>query len=341
MGNLFDIENLIIKDESALTEVFVPERLLHRNGECDYLASCLKPVIINQAIRNVFLYGPTGTGKTSLVRWLFKELESNTSNAKTIYINCWKAQTTHAVLFEIVSRMSRFTNPRRQTKELFTDVTNLVKASGKKLILALDEVDKLENFDILYDFSRAGYGLVLISNSEDILAKLDVRIKSSLAIETIQFPKYSANELADILEDRASFALLPSKISKELLKVAANAAGGDARVGLEIVRRAAKLAEGRNAQKVEKDDIIHALKAAKRMKLESMLADIGEDSRVLYKIVEEKGSVASGDILAEYKNRMPNAASERSFRYYMEELVKAGFLEAVGDVRWRKYAIKI
>ncbi|MBU4245559.1 MAG: AAA family ATPase [Nanoarchaeota archaeon] len=341
MGNLFDIENFIIKDESALTEVFVPERLLHRDGERDYLASCLKPIVINQSIRNVFLFGPTGTGKTSLVRWMFKELESHTANAKTIYINCWKSQTTHAILYEIVSKMSRFTNPRRQTKELFIDVANLVKASGKKLILALDEADKLLNFDILYDFSREGYGLVLISNSEQALAKIDPRIRSSIAVEAIEFPRYTANELSDILIDRVMFALLPSKISQELIKVAANAAGGDARVGLEILRRAAKLAEGRNAKNIDKEDIIHALKAAKRMKIESMLADIEEDSRILYKIIEEKASAGSGEIFEEYKRRAPNAASERTFRYNMEELVKAGFIEASGDVRWRKYSIKI
>ncbi len=341
MGSLFDIENFIIKDESALTEAFIPGRLLHRDGERDYIASCLKPVIINQSIRNLFLYGSTGTGKTSLMRWMFRELESHTPNAKTIYINCWKAQTTHAVLYEIVSRMSKFTNPRRQTKELFTDVANLVKSSGKKLVLALDEADKLESFDVLYDFSREGYGLVLISNSEQALSKIDPRIRSSLSIETVEFPRYTANELKDILSDRMEFALLPSKISGELIKVAANAAGGDARVGLEIIRRAAKLAEARNAEKIEREDIVHALKAAKRMKLDNMLADIGEDSRILYKIVEERGSAASGEIFAEYKNRMPDAASERSFRYYMEELVKARFIEANGDVRWRKYSLKI
>ncbi len=341
MANLFDIENLIIKNESALTESFVPERLIHRDGERDYLASCLKPIIINQSIRNVFLYGPTGTGKTSLVRWLFKELESHTSNAKMIYINCWKSQTTHAVLFEIVSKMSRFTNPRRQTKELFGDVANLVKTSGKKIILALDEADKLENFDVLYDFSREGYGLVLISNSEEALSKIDPRIRSSLAIETIEFPRYSANELFDILDDRIQFALLPSKMPQDLLRASACAAGGDARVALEIIRRAAKLAEGRNAEKIEKDDVVHALRTAKRMKLDAMLADIDEDSRILYKIIEEKANAGSGEIFEEYKRRAPNAPSERMFRYNMEKLVKAGFIEASGDVRWRKYSIKI
>ncbi len=336
---MFEIGNPIIKDEAALAEHFIPERLLHREGERDYLAACLRPVMAGQSPRNVFLFGPPGTGKTSLIKWMFCELESHTSNARTFYVNCWQSRTTHAVLFEIASKLSKFINPRRQTKELASDIESLTK-TGKKLIIALDEVDKLESRDILYDFSRQGYGIVLISNDEYALSGIDLRIRSSLEIEPLQFAKYTPGELADILLDRIEFALFPSKITKELVKLAAAAAGGDARTGLQIIRSAAKLAEAKNAEKIEKEDILSAAKRAKRAKAEQMLADLNPHELALYRIVEKRESIGAGELFGEYKKSVPDAASERSFRYYLEGLAKAGLIEAEGDVRWRKYSIK-
>lgn len=341
MGNIFDVENIIIKDEAALTESFIPERLIHREGERDYLAACLKPVIVNQSPRNVFLFGPPGTGKTSLVNWIFGELEQHTSSAKTIYINCWKNQTTHAILFQIVASLSKFVNPRRQTKELFTDIENLAKARGKKIIIALDEADKLESPDVLYDLSRAGFGLILISNNEYALAGMDPRIRSSLAVEPLEFARYSPRELADILDDRIQFAFFPSKITGELIRLAAAAASGDARRGLEVIRNAAKLAEAKGAEKIEKSDLLTALKRIKCIKAEEMLKDLNPHQIALYRIVEKKGGIGAGELFEEYKKSVDEPVSERSFRYYMEELAKAGLLESAGDVRWRKYSVKV
>lgn len=74
----------IIINEEALTEAFVPTRLLHREGQVRELESRLKPALKNRSIENIFLMGPSGTGKTTITKWIlenyFKEISA--------YINC-------------------------------------------------------------------------------------------------------------------------------------------------------------------------------------------------------------------------------------------------------------
>jgi len=74
---------------------------------------------------------------------------------------------------------------------------------------------------------------------------LPSRIKSSLALTEIEFPKYTHDELFDILKDRVEFSFKPGTLKIELIRIASVAADGDARVGLEILRRADRKAEDR------------------------------------------------------------------------------------------------
>lgn len=54
----------IIINEEALTEAFIPTRLLHREGQVQEFERCLRPALKNRSIENIFLIGTSGTGKT-------------------------------------------------------------------------------------------------------------------------------------------------------------------------------------------------------------------------------------------------------------------------------------
>ncbi|MFH1433033.1 MAG: AAA family ATPase [archaeon] len=339
MSNLFDVGSTIIRNEEPLTEVFAPTRLVHREGQRDYLASCLKPVVLGRMMRNVFLFGPTGVGKTSLVLWMFDELSSHTDNARTCYVNCWKSTSTHAILSKIVSELKIFSNPRRQTKELLEDIEGSLKKSGKKLIVALDEVDRLDAYDVLYDLSRSGCGIICISNDEYALADVDARIKSSLSLERLEFKAYTVNEMCDILEDRVNLSFAPGAVSPDVLKIAALQAEGDVRVGLEILRKAALFAEDEGLKKITKEHVIRAHKDAASAKTRQILETLNEHHKMLYSIVAEKGSLKSSDVLSIFNERTSGKVSERAYRNYMERLVTLKLVRASGDVRWREYSV--
>jgi len=67
----------ILLNAEALSQSYIPEKLLHREKELNAISACLKNSI------NSFIHGPLGSGKTLLVK---KVIEA--SNAKAIYIDC-------------------------------------------------------------------------------------------------------------------------------------------------------------------------------------------------------------------------------------------------------------
>lgn len=76
----------ILIDESLFDETFIPERLVSREGQIKEIARCLNPIRSGKSARNLFIYDPPGTGKTSVCKWILKEQFPKIST----YINCWR-----------------------------------------------------------------------------------------------------------------------------------------------------------------------------------------------------------------------------------------------------------
>lgn len=74
---------------------------------------------------------------------------------------------------------------------------------------------------------------------------MTTRIRRSLSRSEIEFPAYTADELYGILRERVEYAFRPRTIEKGLIKLVGLASRGDARLGIEILRKASKKAEAR------------------------------------------------------------------------------------------------
>ncbi|MEM2742192.1 MAG: AAA family ATPase [Nitrososphaeria archaeon] len=323
----------IIYNDLPLTEAFIPTRLLHREGQLRELERCLKPALHNRSIENVFLVGPSGTGKTTLAKWVlesyFKEISA--------YVNCWKYGSTHEVLKEILLSFQIPVHGREPTGELVKQLENLVKR--KRIIVCLDEVDRLENFDVLYILSRNNVGLILASTRYHTLIDLPSRIKSSLALTEIEFPAYKPEELFDILKDRVNFSFKPGSIRDELIKIASVAAEGDARIGLEILRRAGKKAEDKGLKQVTIEEIKQAVKEAKKTKFSFITSKLNEHQKTILEILGKRKIMPSGLLYREYCKNIGKPVVDRAYRNYMQKMVELGIVKTEGKGRWKRYEI--
>ncbi|MBO6083799.1 MAG: cell division control protein 6, partial [Candidatus Methanomethylophilaceae archaeon] len=144
---------------------------------------------------------------------------------------------------------------------------HLVK-NKKPLVVILDEVDvllKKSTVDILYQITRlsddsnkpAPLSLILISQ-QSIYGMMDEASASTFKRTTmVRFDRYSWDELRQIAKERAEEALLPGRVSEDVLDQIADSSEefGDARMAIEILERAANLAEEDSAGEVTVENI--------------------------------------------------------------------------------------
>lgn len=290
--NKFLSGSKIFLNRDVLRHDYVPDNLPHREEEIRKLGSILAPSLNNQKISNVFIYGKTGTGKTAVARYVLSRLEAKARSVgapiRICYVNCRLAGTNYRVLAELCRSLGLhvpFTG--LAVAELLTRFKISLSARGLIELVVLDEIDALvkcqEDDAILYELTRINeslkgswVGLVGISNDLHFKEFLDPRVLSSLSEEEVVFKPYLANELYDILLERAKGAFVPGVLSEPSLRLcAALAAGehGDARRALDLLRVAGEIAERMGdsliteehvklaQQKIESDRVADALKS--------------------------------------------------------------------------------
>ncbi len=138
-------------------------------------------------------------------------------------------------------------------------------------VLVLDEIDALVKKigdGILYNLTRINQDLKntklsIIGISNDILftESLDPRVRSSLSEEEMIFPPYNANQLQDILTQRAVLSFNNGVLDAGVIqKCSALAAQehGDARRALDLLRIAGELAERSGARRVTTEHVDRA-----------------------------------------------------------------------------------
>jgi cell division control protein 6 len=204
---LHDNESLFI-NEMALDYDYVPKEIPHRENQQHYIAECIKPLFSGKNGRNLFISGDPGIGKTVAVKHVIRELNDKTDDIFTVYVNCWKKDTSYKILLDICEQLNYRWTHNKRTDELMKLVSEIV--NEKSAVIVLDEVDRVKELDILYHFSEDFHkkSIVMIANDSGWLANLDDRIKSRLNADSIEFKKYNYKEIFDILKQRSNYAFV-------------------------------------------------------------------------------------------------------------------------------------
>ena len=278
VGNIFE-------NREVLRATYTPDNLPHRNNEVKSLASILVSALRGETPSNILMYGKTGTGKTAVAKHVGNELERmgeiHGVPCIVIYINCEVVDTQYRLLAFLARHFDKEVPMTGwPTDQVYTEFKDAVDSKRRIAIIILDEVDKLvsKGDDVLYNLTRinsdlknAKVSLIGITNDLKFTEFLDPRVRSSLGEEEIIFPPYDANQLRDILEQRAETAFLPEALEETVIPLCAAYAAqehGDARRALDLLRVSGEIADRIRESKVLD---IHVKRAQERIETDRVV----------------------------------------------------------------------
>lgn len=350
----------IFRNREALDPSFIPDKLPHRDAEIEQIAGLTACALKGDVPPNFLCYGMTGTGKTATIRYVSQKLAQHCDSNPPwwIYINCNVVSTPYRVLAHIYNTISGKEKipPTGLPKDIiFKKLLGLLDLyiNTNVCFLVLDEIDilieKKGGNEILYDLTRLNENLdvcranvIGISNKLKFKEYLDPRVKSSLGQEELVFHPYNANELSDILENRAKVAFQEGVINEGVIKLCAGLAAkehGDSRKALQLLRKAGENSErnqrafisesdvNKAQQDIEKDNVVEYILG---MPLQSQLT---LTAIYLMRKYSKENIITSGDIYEihlELTNKLTNTKllTKRRISDYINELALAGIITA-------------
>jgi cell division control protein 6 len=351
-------ESQIFANREVLSPHYIPDNLLFRDKQIESIIKALTPAFKGSRGRNLFIYGKTGTGKTSCMRYVIdKAKEIEEVKAKISYINCRIYNSRYRVLGKIISdHLPSYAKRGYSIVDIYEKIINWIEEDGKILVVVLDEIDTVRDLDdLIYTLTRGnsdikagGITIVGISNKISFKENLDPRSISTLYETEIVFPPYNSVELTAILKQRASMGFKPGVVEPEAISLAAAIAAkesGDARLALTIISKAGELAEERSLQKITAAEVEEASKSAEEEVAYELVSTLPEHQKlVIYAIAlltlkggrykkltdDDENYLFSGEIYSKYAavaaslNKEPK--SSRWYRKYIADLDMQGLI---------------
>ena len=333
----------MIRDARVLQPSFVPREVEHRNAEVNVLSDALRPIMDGRPGEPTLLLGPSGAGKTCVAKYTVERLRENVLDIEFQYVNCWQDYTRFRVLYRVLEGIGRTVDVHRQSTPKDELLERVREYDGPQYVVILDEVDQLEDTSVLYDLYRARrVSLILIANrEEELFGQFDDRLTSRFHSSVrVQFDKYRLDELVSILDARARRALSEGAIGKQELALVADAAAGDARIAIGILRNAARLAEQGNRDAVSTDVVREAIPEGRREVRQKAVEQLHPHQRALYEILDEEGELDPGELYDAYASAVDDPKTKRTVRNYLSKMNHYGLVAAEGEKRARTYRLR-
>ncbi len=347
----------IFKDVSILSPHYIPTTLPYREAQINEIRSVVSPALLGKKPRNLFVYGKTGTGKTSSVKNVLEDFNARITKGKMFYVNCRIYNSRYRILQRVLKEfIPELEKSGFGLTFLYEKLIELI-SSGYQMLIVLDEIDMTKDLDeLIYTLTRindevrnsGGVTIIGVSNKLSFKDALDPRSKSSLYETEMVFPPYTSEQLQKILEQRANQAFAPHTVEAGAINLCAAITAqecGDARYALKLFMKAGEIAEQTNKKTITDSEVEAARKRVEYDLANETIATLPENHQlVLYAIANlsanggkysrldgvEEGFLFSGETYDEYemtcKKTRKKARSLRWFKEYLNDLEMLGLI---------------
>ena len=332
----------MIRDARVLRAGFVPREVEHRDAEINHLSSVLEPITNGEPADTAVVTGPSGTGKTCISKFVTERLREEVLDVEATYVNCWRNYTRFRTLYQILDDLGATIDIHRQSTPHDELVDRLQQHDGPRTVVILDEVDQLEDPSVIYDLhSLPQFAIICIANKqEELFSRVDDRLVSRLrSSEHVRMDKYHDEQLCDILSARAKWGLDEDVITDDQLYRIADAAAGDARLAIGILRTAAGKADRESHERITGDILFDAAEDARAQIKQKSLDSLTPHQRVVYDIVRDHGPLSPSEIHDRYSEDVDDPRTKRTVRTYLSKMAQYNLLEAEGTSRDREYSL--
>ena len=283
----FDDQEGLIRDRSLLDPNYVIDenRIVGRDRQIEQVTKMLRVALGNNRPPNLFLYGPSGTGKSLITKAVCHNIsrlcETRDIRFGTIEVNCQGLDTLGVGVYELAKEAAdeaniELTVPKHgvATNEKWNELYRIVNENFDAVVFVLDELDMLIGrrdkqspaySRLLYQLSRAGtnnaltayVSVVAISNDTKMMESVGSRALSSFTPEDVHFDDYNADQLQAILRRRQD-AFYDGVVDDDVIPLAAAFAAqthGDARKAIDLIRVAGELAEREGSDRIRESHV--------------------------------------------------------------------------------------
>lgn len=261
-----------------------------------------------------FVYGPSGTGKTVLLKSVVEEV--NDKIGKAIYVDCSLYPTANAVLRESLTEIGSVI-ASKSNYELIKRLKE--KTRRAKVFFFLDHFESLKNNDILDILLGLDFYICLTTDSFESYRRMKVSHKAEFA-NILEIKELQDAQITEILTEEVE-----AKFNDSIIENITERSTGNLTLALSILR----CFKANHGERRPLEHIGFLEEVSIRNKEEIILLDI----------LKERERLPSGELYRFYREKSGNPKGERSFRKYMELLCKKGLVKAVGDKRGRAYEI--
>jgi cell division control protein 6 len=310
-------DETLFRDSEVFDPDYLPEEYLHREMQLSQLSSNLKPALRKARPINSLCLGPPGTGKTTAVKLLFKEIEE-TENVIPVYVNCQIINSKQQVFAKVFEKVYGYALPSYGTpfSKVYYSIIKKVIEGEKVLIVALDDLnflldDAVMN-EVLYallkaheEVEGAKLGVIGIATDIKLTARLDARVGSIFHPDEVLFPLYGKGEIHDILASRARIGFYSGVLSDEVLEkiVELTYESGDLRFGIYLLKMAGLEAEKRASRKIEIEDVERVYEGGRRIFLRKSISALSNEERKLLNLIYSSNEVTTGELFKSFQSK--------------------------------------